>query len=402
MAFTGRLGSSDSRLGNIVLGYNARRRNVIRRDSRSPRYRVQVLAFDGTTNFGIGDLLAEFQNAKNIGYSGYMNDVPQAFFTVNQDDPKIALLRGHEGRCHVRIWRNDDLMWTGWGAMEIDASGTDAIFYCYGYAAGMFWMHTDWDQEWTGETVGTIVSDSWTRAKTTLTKSRLDFISTGTIQTPYTTAGGSTEIILPLYSAFYKRILFLMQEMAALGQSDTTHATMFEITHSESPVFNFWRDRSRDLDSLGWNYHEGRGKLATFRSYAMPVFHRNSVLSVGSIPRNVLARKTVSDTTDMDDWGRMQESLFFPWVRDEDELTRVVGLRAARAIRDVPDVGLVFHPGREIPPGAADSQWRIGDKVPVKISRGIVNINQSMQVVGYQVLVVNSQEYTRAIVQEPI
>jgi hypothetical protein len=363
---------------------------------------VQAFAFADTTTFGIGALIAEFDRAKNIGYADYMNDGPQAFFTINQDDPKISLLRAYKGRCHVRIWREGDLVWTGMGVMEVDARSSDAIFYCYGYLGNLFWLHTDWNQEWTGATVGTIVSDSWTRAKTTLTKSRLGFVTTGTIEAPYTTNVGTTPIILPLYSSFYKRILFLMQEMAALGQSDTGHTTMFEITHSTNPTFNFWRDRARSLTNVRWEWKDGRGAVADFGAYEMPVFHRNDVLAVGSIPRNVIARKEAATTADYDTYGRMQESLFFPWVRDEEELLRVTNLRAAKALRDEPDIALTFHAGAETPPNTAQSRWRIGDKVPVKIDRGITSIDQSMQITGYQVLVVNGQEYVRVMIQAPL
>lgn len=401
MTFTGRLGAPNSELGNIVLGYNSRRRRNFRRSGKAPQYRVQVYAFRDTTTYGIGDLIVEFQNAKNIGYSDYMNDVPQAFFTINQDDPKISLLRSYKGRCHVLIYRNADLVWIGMGAMEIDAQGTDAIFYCYGYLAGAFWGHTDWKQEWTGATVATVVSDVWTRIKTTLTHSRVGFVGTGTIEAPVTDAGGSTAIVLPLYSAFYKRALFLFQEMAALGSSDTGHTTMFEITVSRTPVFNFWKDHSRTLTNVRWEWKDGRGAVADFSAYEMPVYHRNDILSVGAIPRDAIARKEVETTADVTTYGRMQESLFFPWVRDETELDRVTGLRAAKAIRDVPTTYLSFRPGAETPPNVVGSKWRIGDRVPVKINRGITNIDMDMQIVGYQVAVVDNQEAVRAMIQEP-
>lgn len=402
MARTGRLGGSNSQAGELILAYGARRRPGFRRSSRSPHYRVQAFELADTTTYGIGDLIAEFNYVKNIGWADYMNDVPQSFFTVNQDDPKVKLLRDYKGKSHVRLYRNDDLVWAGMGAMEIDGNATDAIFYNYGYLASLFWAHTDWNQEWDGKTVKEIVSDSWTRAKTTLTHSRVGFVSTGTIESPVTTAGGSTAITLPLYSAFYKRILFLLQEMAALGASDTSHTTMFEITHSTSPTFNFWKDRARTLTDVRWEWQGGRGKLRDFGAYEMPVFHRNDVLGVGSIPRNTLARKEVDDSTDITTYGRMQESLFFPWVRDETELERVLNLRAAKALRDVPDLALSFHAGAETPPGTAQSKWRIGDKVPVKIDRGITNIDQTMQITGVQVLAINGQEYVRAMIQEPV
>ena len=402
MPFTGRLGSSDSRLGNIVLGYGSARRSLFRRNPRVPFYRVEVMAFADTSTFGIGALVAEFENVKNIGWSDYLNDVPQAFFTINQDDPKISLLRSYKGKSHVRIWRNDDLVWTGWMAMEVDANSTDAIFYCYGYLAGLFWMHTGWDQSWTSAKVQTIVSDSWTRAKTILTNSRLGFVSTGTIESPFTTAGGPTEITLPAYGGFYKRLLFVMQEMAAISASDTSQTTLFEITHALSPTFNFWKDRATTISDLKWEW--GDRVVQDFSAYEMPIEHRNDILAVGSIPRDALARTEVEDTADMttSSWGRMQESVFFAWARDDTEVDRVTKLRASKALTDSTATTLVFYPGAETPPGTSASKWRLGDKVRVVIDRGVTNIDADMQIVGVKVLATHGQEYLRTTIQEPI
>lgn len=399
---TALIGAAASQPGNIVPGLGAIPGRRFRRSALQPFYRVQVFEFADSTTFGIGDLLVEFDRPHAIGYGDYLNNVPEAFFSLHQDDPKIRALRGKGGRAHVRIYRGADLVWTGWVSLERDANAVDAIFYCYGYAAGLYWSHTDWDESWSDETVATIVSESWTRAKTTLTKSRLGFIADGVIEAPPTEAGGNTAISLPLYETFYKRHLFLMQEMAAISASDTGASTVFEITHSLTPTFNFWADRARNLTDVRWEYAGGRGVMEDFHEYGMPVYHRNDILAVGQQPRDLILRKEVSDTTDMNDWGRMQESLFLAWVKDEDELERVTNLRAAKAKREDLSLQLTFHAGRETPPGASDSNWRNGDIVPVKIDRGVTNIDGDFQIVGYMVGVLNGIEKINVLIQEPV
>ncbi len=403
MTFTGRIGSADSRLGNIVLGYGSTRGRRFRRPASTPFYRVQVFDLADTTTFGVGDLIAEFENVHALAYADYANSVPEAFFTVRQDDPKAASLRDKGGRAHVRIYRGDDLVWCGWVSLERDANSDDAIFYCYGYLADLFWLHTDWKQTWTSATVGTIVSDLWTRAKTTLTKSRLGHVTTGTIQSPPTTAGGSTAITLATYEAYRKRILFAMQEFAALGASDTGNTTIFEITHSTTPTFNFWSDRSSDLATVRWEFNgSSSGKVQGFREYVMPVYHRNHVYGVGQNPRTAVLQKEATDATDMNEWGRMEEALFFSWVRDETELDRVLKLRKVKALQHDHQITLSFFPGAEVPPNTAQSKWRIGDTVPVLIDRGVSYFNGRQQINGYMVYVEAGQEYVRAIIQEPL
>lgn len=399
---TALVGNALSLPGNIVPGLGSALGRRFRRPNFAPYYRVQVFGFADSTNFGIGDLLVEFDRVKNVAYADYANSVPEAFFTLMQDDPKITALRNRGGRAHIRIWRGNDLVWAGWVSLERDANSRDAIFYCYGYLAGLFWLHTDWGETWTGETVQQIVSDAWTRAKTTLTKSRLGFVTTGSIESPPTTAGGTTPITLPVYETYYKRLLYVMQEMANIAASDTGNSTLFEITHALEPTFNFWKNRSAPLADVRWQWDDGRGGLADFRDYGMPVYHRNDILSVGQQPRDVVLRKQVSDSVDMDAWGRMQESLFLAWVRDESELERVTNLRAARAKREDVNLLLDFHPGVEAPPGASDARWRIGDVVPVKIDRGVTSIDANFQIAGYMVAVLNGQEKVNVLIQEPL
>lgn len=405
MALTGRIGSADSRLGNIVLGYGASRRRNFVRSPRSPRYRVQAFEFADTTTFGIGSLVAEFDRFKGLAYADYLNDVPEMFCTLMQDDPKVRALRGKDGRLHFRVWRNDDLVWAGWGYMETSANARDVVIYGYGYLAGLYWMHSDWNQEWTSATVQTIVTDAWTRAKTTLTNSRLGFVGTGSIESPPTTFGGSTAITLPLYSAFYKRLLFLMKEMAAISISDTGNTVVFEITHDEAPVFNFWKNRTATLDRA-WRYGEtrSRGIVADFHDVQLPVYHRNDVLAVGSTPRDTVLRKEQANATDQTTtgWGRMEEALFLAWVRDETELDRVSKLRAAKALRTEMALQVSFYPGAVVPPNAIGADFRNGDRVPVVIDRGITSINDTFQIVGYQVGVIGGQERVNALIQEPV
>lgn len=398
MALTGRLGSSDSFLGNIVLGLGASRGRIFRRNERAPHYRVQVFDFADSTTFGIGDMLAEFDRFKNLGYANFANDVPQMFFTLHQDDPRIIALRNKGGRAHVRIWRDDRVVWVGWTSLERDTTPSDGIFYGYGYLAGLYWLHTSWKQSWTGATIGDIVDDIWTRATVTLTKSRLAFIPKGVIQSPTTTLAGSTKMTLPLYEAYYKRLLFLMQEMAAIGASDTGQSVIFNVTTEEAPKFNFWKNRRIDLTDVRWEYPSG--KVRSFHEYGMPVYRRNDILAVGQQPRDLLLRTEVADTADMDEWGRMQESLFFAWVKNATELERVTSLRATKSKREDLNLSLTFFTGVEEPPPVG--RWKIGDTVPVKIDRGVTNIDTRFQIAGYMVGVMDGQERVNVVLQEPV
>jgi hypothetical protein len=365
-----------------------------------PEYRVQLFQFVNSSTFGIGPLLAEFDKAKNIGWALYINDVPEAFFTIDQDDPKLKLLRGYEGRCHVRILRNTDVVWAGWGAMEHDATFRDAVFTCYGYIGGTFFLPTDWDVQYNQAQIDSIVSDAWTRAKTGISQSPLNFVTTGTIQAPVTTSGGATPIVLPIYSAFYKRILFLLREMAALSHSDTTNTVQFEITHSTTPTFNFWKNKGSDIPAAYLQL--GDDKIKDFRDLTQAIYRRNQIVGVGAAPNNALLRYqwTSPDGSELNNYGARVEPVYLRWVRDQTELQRALSLRGALAQRNLTDLQILLHPNVVLPPGATGNLFGIGDRIWVKIDRGIVNVNNYYQVTGVQVLFMKKNETTKLLLQQ--
>ncbi len=363
----------------------------------APQYRVQVFAFGA--NYGIGTLLAEFDRAKNIGYADTLNDVPEAFFTIDQDDPKLPAVRGYEGKAHVRILRNDEVVWAGWWGMEHDANERDVIFTCYGYLAGLYFLASDWNVKYVNAQIGTIVSDVWTRAKTGIASSPLAFVATGTIEPPVLASGGSLPIVLPQYSMFYKRLLFVMREMAALSISDTTNTVVFEITHSSTPTFNFWKNRGVDRPDVVWSY--GDRIMSGFRDYQMPIYRRNDILAVGSAPNNALLRYEWKVTSDISAYGTRQEPLYLAWVRDQTELQRAVGFRGALAQRTSVDLTLKFYANSVVPPGATGAGFRMSDRAKVRISRGATQIDSYYLITGYRVIFVRGNEYLRVTVQQP-
>jgi hypothetical protein len=353
------------------------------------------------SNFAPGIVLAELDNVKNIGYADTLNDVPEAFFTLDQDDPKVTVLRTYAGRAHVHIFRNDDLVWAGWFGMEVDSNERDVVFTCYGYLAGFYWMTSNWNVQYTNAQIDTIVSDLWTRVKTTLTYSLFTTFTTGTIQAPVTTSGGATPISLPNYQMFYKRGLFVLKELAAVAMSDTSNRVVFEITHSATPTFNLWKNKTTAQTNTVWKW--GDNKVKGFRDYQMPIYHRNDLQVVGSNPTQSVLRASATDSTDMstDQWGRRMEPVYLQYVRDSTELDRVSKLRLNLALREQTDLSLNFFPNAVLPPLATGAGFAMGDTVTVKITRGITSIDTTFLVVGYRVITLGGAEYMRVQLQQP-
>jgi hypothetical protein len=374
----------------------------------NPEYRILVRQFTAPNVYSPGPLLLEITNWYNIGWANYVNDVPEAFFTILQKEADSAhdVLRSYEGRAHVEIMRNEDLIWRGW-LMESDATDRDVVFYCYGYLAGLYWAATNWAQTFTNATIGSIVTTLYDQAKDRQINgndvSLLKWIPRNTVQSPVTTTGGGTAIVLPTYKVHHKRVLFVMRELAAIGMSDTQNTVVFEITPDVAPKFNFHKDRSIDRPNVVLEW--GDDQMAGFRILRAPVHRRSRIFGVGSNPQNLALRYTWTDSDSvLSTHGLREEALYLAWVRDQEELQRVTKLRAARARRVDNDVMLRFYPNSITPPHYKDplaEGFSLADRVRVKINEGITNIDTWMHVLGVQTNVGRGGvERTSMILQE--
>lgn len=360
-------------------------------------YRAELWNSDAT--FTPLRAIAVCKFAKNIGYADYAQDVPEAFFTLNQDDPMATRIADamDVGVVHLLIYRDGVLVWTGW-VITRNATEEDVVFYAYGYLAGIYWLHSDWNVQYVNAQIDTIVSDHWLRAKNSLSNSMVHWIATGTIEAPVTTSGGSTAIVLPTYSLYWKRILQVMREMTTLGMGDTTNSVLFEMTFERTPKFNFWKDRGTVKPNVVWRYPGAF--LRGFIEESSNIYHRNDLLVAGASASDALLRTEVLNAPDSAAMGLRQESVFFAWVRDSVELARGAARRAAVALRPASDLTLIMHPNMVDPPYANGGAWRITDRVRIRIDRGATQVDEMRQITGYQVLQMRGVEHVRVLTQQ--
>lgn len=368
-------------------------------------YRVQLFAPLANGTFGMsGNPDLEFLRPKNLGWSDYLNGVPEAFFTIDQDDEQLMKLStSAPGTWHTRILRNREIVWSGIFGTEVDANERDVIFYNHGYLAYLAGLCTDWHVTYANSSVGTIISDAWTRAKTGLTSSPVNFVTTGTIETPLTTVGGAT-LLLPTYDAYYKPILNLLQELTVLVASDQSVIVRFEITHSATPTFNYWYNYGAVGSASQWlpmpYWRLGDGRVAGFSDYTMPIQRRNELLAVGSSPTSDLLRFDSANASSYTTMGRRQSPLYLSWVRDQTELQRVANFRRWQAEFNSRDIQLRMHPNKVLPPGATGAEFRVGSLADVQIQRGASWFGPDPYLIqGVRVIWVKGQEYVRPILQ---
>lgn len=380
----------------------------------SPSYRVVVRSATSYSpiNLTPGGVEAVFTRPTNIGYSNIVGNIPMMFFTLSQDDPQAqaalaattANIFGYDAETavplHFLLYRNDELIWGGLGPLEIDETSGDLIVYCYGYAAAMYWTLTGWDTTFTNQTIKQIVDTVFAAGKAK-SNSMMAWLTTGTTEAPTTleitdmdpAAGGP--VTLPSYKANFKRILFLMREMASYGASDTTNRVWFEVT--PAGVFNFWQNKGDSIDSPVLAYPSGA--ILDFRRYRMPVDMRTKLYGVGTSPTDVALQTSSEDTGLSESRGLREDSIYMQWVRDSDELSRVTKYRRLLANKIDRQVTLTLAPNMFAPIGATGGFEMMAD-YNIYIKKGSAQTSTKKILVGNQVAFIGGREYIRTTFQD--
>lgn len=359
-------------------------------------YTVVLRSFADTTNFGLGNTAVIIENPHYLAWTEYSNDVAEAFFTISQEDPKaVAIQSLIDIRGHMEVYRGGEKVWGGWLG-ESDENGTDVIVYAYNYNSGLYDLLTDWNQIWTGQQVDTIITNLWDRARTGLTGSRVRWMTTGTIETPVTTSGGGTPLVLPFYRAYFKRILDGMKELTAYAISDTTNKVNFEIT--PAGVFNLWKNRGSSMTDIRWRL--GDGKVRSFRRLRVPVDRRSKVYGVGSSPLDLTLRDTETNATLVSSMGLSEEPVYMTWVRDATELARVTKLRLQRAGRVDTDLFVSFYGGVITPFRATGADYNLLDTATFQINKGMSVVAEDKIIVGQQVIFYRNVENVRVLLAD--
>lgn len=369
------------------------------------RYQVVIKDFADTTTFGPGTPITILSDATNIGWSEYLNEVGEAFFTVSQEDPQISLVNAalNAGK-HVNIYRDGTLVWGGWLG-ESDESLQDVVFTAHSYLSGFYYNLMNWTREWTGTNAHTIITDALNYAKG-LTKSKVGWISNGTIESLYVTSGGGGTLALPYYKAPYKRVLSVFREITAYAISDTTNKVKFEVT--PSGTFNLYRNAGSSLVDVRWTL--GSGFVRSFRRIRLPVDTRNEIMAVGSSPTDVLLNTVINNgtaqTNNRNAGGLKSEPIYLSWVRDATELDRVARIRANRATRVDTDFYASFYKDVVVPARATGADFSIGDTIDPSITRGATILAPGATdrkiIVGQQVIFSGGSEFVRLLLADSL
>jgi hypothetical protein len=348
------------------------------------------------SDYSPGAVIAFIDSPTNLAWSEYINEVGEAFFTISQSDAKAAILADLgdliNRRVHMEVLRNGEKVWGGWLG-EIDETTNDVVFYGYSYLSGFYDILTDWNQSYTNQSIADLFT-TFLGVALDKDRSRVHWFTQGTIEGAVTTSGGSTSLTLPLYRASYKRVLSAFKELVTYAISDTTNHVIFEVT--PDGVFNQWSNRKRTVSDVRVAF--GHGQVRSFRRIRRPVHRRTGIRSVGASPTSVNLQGFAEDGTLTALMGRSEEPVFFSFVRDADEVTRVTKLRTERANRVDNDLFLSFYRDSIVPFRATGAPYRLGDLIAPEIDHGVTALTgESKVIAGQQVVYTGRRENVRLL-----
>jgi hypothetical protein len=371
-------------------------------------YRVQL--WDFASDYSTNQMIAEIHNPKNLAYGQYLNDIGEAFFTIAQRDLK-ANLEAYVGKAHVFIIRydgtNEDVVWRGI-LSEHDANDIDVILYAYTYEHYLFSLHSPKKKKWKGTQIaGTVTRPMnylWQHAKDE-PNSPVQWITTGTIQSPWTDDNQDTAIVLNSYKVSWKPILTCFRELNAIALSDTGNISFFEIDFPTDPTdhsatFNYWKDNSTDVTDLKITYPNN---VLDWSDRFTPVMLRNKTFAMGSGPRGQLYYYNYG--IGQGDYGRIafgmhSQNLYLSWVRDRAELSRVTKRRTNLARRENANLYVRLYPDSTPPYRATTATWELGDFFTVDVRHGATQINKLLLFIGEQVVFANGREYVQPMLED--
>ena len=372
-------------------------------------YRVQIWSAD-TADFSPDELVVEFNNPLNLGFGSYLNDIGECFWTISQWSDSVNI-RSHEGKAHVVVIRNDgtneDAVWRGVLA-EHDANESDVIFYAYGYEHFLHSLHSQWKKKWKSVQIAGSstrpIDEMWARA-VGLARSPMQWMSTGTTESPFNTDAQTTNVVLNNYRVNWKPILRIFKELVALAVSDTENVCFFEIDYPADPTdlsatFNFWRDNSTNDHKLRLEYPTN---VLDWSDRYVPVLARNQTLGVGQGPRNKLFRfkyGLFAGTFGQTNFGLHSQNAWLSWVRDREELKRIIRRRTKRGLRADTNLWVRSFPDSIPPWRSSYSDWELGDMVPVKVAHGDTQVDKEMLMIGEQVVFANGREYVQPLLED--
>lgn len=327
--------------------------------------------------------LYEFEKATDLAWEWYENDVGRCRFHIPYNDVKLTTTSIPQNAfSEIRIYRNGTMVWQGFIAFVRDTKdGT--IVWGLTYLECLKW----YTQNLTDSAdigpfqIGAEIIDTFYEGALVYTNNILAAkITKGTIENPYDTGTSTAKTIS---RSFYNdRFFDICQEMVAVSRADSPSGawkqdTVFEITFSTTPTFNFWRDVGTDKSNV---IFELDSEIVNFAFDVDMRELRNNIqgFAVGEGP--VVLQSSQTDTTSRTTYYNRSFFPFYGDVTNQVELDERVK-NDLTELKD-PTKNISIQLASNITPFDG---YSMGDAIKVRINRGRVSVDEFYRVIGMEV-----------------
>jgi len=345
----------------------------------SVEYCVEI--FDSDASWGPNVKLAEFYDARNLGWSRYDRLAGKAFLTLPQTSPYVSLIQGL--KTHMRVTRvaaSNTEVFNGL-IVDFDSTGDDVVFDVLDYTGLLGSSRCGYKTMYATANLGSgVVSPEWLLAKNS-TGSRLGFITTGTIADPVGSDGSTPIKTNATFGVMDQMRLQLMYDLSEMGRANTTNHVTYEVTRTYPFTFNFWGTRGSASALplvLG-------GTVSDYRYLPGWSRYKNDVATVGTTVGGGATEIIKNDAAAITALGLWQDVGTIKTVMgingaatETDQQVAATGRMLIRLMQTHSAVALRLVLGG-IEPFIG---WDINDTMPVEVVNGIDSLTGVMRVLG--------------------
>lgn len=339
-----------------------------------PSYQIIVIRVSGEQT--------EFNNAVDIAWEWYENEVGRCRFAIAWNDLKLNDTSIESDSFNeIRIYRDGVLVWQGFVAYIVDGVNETTV-YGLTFLETLKWYgvgyNVTYDNKWIGAQIIDPIYDDILLRTNDFLGARL---TKGTIQNTTVTGTGTPKAITR--TTYNESFFSLLKEMVAISRSDSPappwkQDTVFEITFDENtPTFNFWKDVGADqadviyeLDSeiVGFALHYD------FRS----IFNDITGYGIEDGPKILTSNQV--DTTSRTAYYLREFYPYFGSVTSQDETDESVK-NTLKVLKDPAKVMTIELAAGLVP----FDGYSMGDNINVRIDRGRVSVDEFFRVIGMEV-----------------
>ncbi len=338
------------------------------------RFRVKLWDIDTAGDRDRNTLKAVIDDAKDIGVSAYANQGGEMFFTIPWNHPAVSQIVPYQRHYEVsRMNSSGTYDVVGVGLLDdYDSDENEVVAYGSDYLSLFDLSISGANTTYTSNFIGTIITTELSAAIFQ------PGFTAGDSVTRHITLGhiDATTQTVTVLTSFQPRLQFI-QQLIDIWQSDSSVRPIIGVTRDEPFTVSF--SANSGVDQTTRNFEWG-GLVNGFRYKAGFGSFGTRAYGIGQKREGASVLFSIQSYANLTTYGLIQKMGLFIDIVNQAALDRKVKRLARRNGQPDKNVALALRVGQLGP-----WEWGgFGDSVPVKINRGLVQLNSLYTVWGQE------------------